>query len=77
MTETIGSATFTGLGGCARRQVVVTTTWESLDTGAHTFWVKVDSAEAVTETWETDNTASGVALVNPHQRFLPLVLSEE
>ncbi len=77
MTETIGAATLTGLGGCARRQAMVTTTWKSLDTGAHTFWVKVDSTEALTETWETDNVASGIALVNPHHRFLPLVLSEE
>jgi hypothetical protein len=74
LTTTIGSMAFSGLGGCARRAVVVTATWESLSTGTHPFWVKVDSTELVTETLETDNVASGMVLINPRQLFLPVVL---
>jgi hypothetical protein len=74
LTVPIGEATFTGLGGCARPATVVTTTWASLPAGAHPFWVKVDSAETVTETKETDNVASGLVFINPRQLFLPLAL---
>lgn len=77
MTLPIGSTSFTGLGGCARREVVLTTTWESLDTGFYPFWVKVDSAGVVAETKETDNTAQGSVLVNPvHEVFVPAVFRQ-
>ena len=74
LTAPIGSAVFSGLGGCARRSAIVTTTWENLETGAHPFWVKVDSTEMVTETLETDNVGQGVVIVNPFDVFLPLTL---
>jgi hypothetical protein len=77
LTTVIGTTTFTGLGGCARRQTVVTTTWANLSSGAYPFWVKVDSGETITETKEGDNVASGIILVNSQQRFLPLVLRDE
>ena len=74
LTETIGSATFSGLGGCAWHEVVVTTTWSALGPGVHPFWVQVDSSRRVAETDETDNVAQGVVLVAPHRLFLPVAL---
>jgi hypothetical protein len=74
LTMPIGEATFTGLGGCARRTTVVTTTWGGLTPETHYFWVKVDSPETVTETKETDNVGSGMVVGNPRLLFLPLVL---
>ncbi|MBN1978908.1 MAG: hypothetical protein JW918_16030 [Anaerolineae bacterium] len=73
LTTVIGTTTFTGLGGCARRQTVVTTTWADLGSGAHPFWVKVDSGEMIVETKETDNVKQGIVIVNPVKRFLPIV----
>jgi hypothetical protein len=73
LTIAIGSVTFSNLGGCARPQTVVTTTWDGLALGPHPFWVKVDSAEAISESKETDNIMGGwVAIVLP-RILLPLV----
>jgi hypothetical protein len=65
LTDPIGSTTFSALGGCAQHQVIVTTTWEALSVGYHPFWVKVDSAENMTETNESDNVASGAVFIDP------------
>jgi hypothetical protein len=73
LTIVIGSATFDNLGGCARPQTVVTTTWDGLALGPHPFWVKVDSADVIPESRETDNVMdSWVAIVLPRM-LLPLV----
>jgi hypothetical protein len=76
LTTPIGATTIAGLGGCARRQLVVTTTWADLNSGAYSFWVKVDSDEVIAETKETDNVKQGLVIVNPVDRFLPLVLGQ-
>lgn len=74
MTAPVGSAALADLGGCARRTTVATTTWASLDTGPHPFWVEVDSGGQAAETRETDNVTRGIVLVNPRQVFLPTLL---
>jgi hypothetical protein len=74
LTTPIGSATFTGLWGCARPVLPLTTTWESLSAGVHHFWAVVDSTGAVAETSEADNVGHGIVLVNPSQLYLPLAL---
>jgi subtilase family serine protease len=74
LTTPIAATTFTGLGGCAWRERVVTVTWPSLATGRYFFWVQVDSSDVVTESDESDNVALGVVLVNPQQLYLPLAL---
>jgi hypothetical protein len=53
---------------------VVTTTWANLSSGVYPFWVKVDSAEMITETKETDNVKQGFVIINGAKRFLPMVL---
>jgi hypothetical protein len=73
----IGSAVFTGLGGCARHRMVLTTTWPSLSVGLHSFWFKVDSLGQVGETNENDNVGRGVVLIATHQLYLPLVARGE
>ena len=73
LTSPIGSAVLTGLGGCARRQAILTTTWPSLSVGLHPFWFEVDSLGAVVESDETDNVGQGVVLIATRQLFLPLV----
>lgn len=73
LTQAIGSATFTDLGGCARASTVVTTTWANLPTGAHRFWVMVDSSHVVAETSETDNVIEAVVIINGYEIYLPLV----
>ncbi len=73
LTMPIGSATFSLPAGCARQSRVVTMTWTNLNTGAHDFWVKVDSPDEVTESNETDNVGRGMALINPYSVFLPVI----
>ena len=74
LTEEIGSTIFTNLGGCARRVALVTTAWENLSSGIHSFWVKVDSTEDIAETDETDNVMQGLATVDLCCIHLPLIL---
>jgi hypothetical protein len=69
----IGSAVFTGLGGCARREAILTTTWPSLSVGIHPFWFKVDSGEGIAEADESDNVGQGIVFVATHQIHMPLV----
>ena len=73
LTIPIGSDTLTELRGCVRREAVAATTWVNRPVGQHSFWVKVDSPEAVTESDEADNVASGMVLVSSHPLFMPLV----
>jgi hypothetical protein len=73
LASPIGSAVLTGLGGCGRRQAILTTTWPSLSVGLHPFWLKVDSLDDIGETDEDDNVGQGVVLIGTHQLLLPLV----
>ncbi len=74
LTQPIGTATFSGLGGCLGQQAVVTTTWADLGPGWRLFWVKVDSLDVVPESDETDNVGAGWVWVDPLQVFLPTVM---
>jgi hypothetical protein len=62
-----------GLPGCGQRVLPASVTWSGLAPGTHRFWVMVDSMGAVPESIETDNVASGVVTVYPHQHLVPLV----
>jgi hypothetical protein len=74
MTQVIGSVLIQDdLPGCARRRVTASVAWPNLGTGFHSYWVKVDSANVVVETNETDNVASGQVFVGTRRLYLPLV----
>ncbi len=73
LQQPIGSAQVTtSLAGCARRTTRVVVPWEGLSPGEHQFWVKVDTSDAIAESREDDNVASGVVLVALHQVLQPL-----
>lgn len=59
--------------GCARDEVTVSTIWPNRTSGAHPYWVKVDSTSVVVETVETDNVGHGVAIVNPQKVLMPVM----
>ena len=73
----VGTTTLLGgLGGCARREVVVEA-WATSPTwgpGVHQFWVKVDSSNALDEAHETDNVGTGTVEIGLVRAILPLVL---
>jgi hypothetical protein len=73
LTQEIGSAVVQQAGGCSRTEYSVTTTWGNLTSGLHPFWAKVDSLNAIGETNENDNVISGVVMVDPRQRLLPII----
>jgi hypothetical protein len=83
LTVEIGSYTipapgdyFAGATGCARNEIRASTTWNDLTAGVHQYWVKVDSNGQYSESNESDNVASGYAIVNPQRSLLPLVTGE-
>jgi hypothetical protein len=71
MTSEIGSAVLPNLNGCARGPVSVGVNWSNLTEGVHRYWVKVDSGGVLAEESESDNTTSGLVIINPKQIFLP------
>jgi hypothetical protein len=80
LSQLIGSAivpppgiSWPGLTGCARRDVVVDTFWEGLSTGAHQYWVEIDSGGEIAESDEGDNIVSGYVMVNPRQFYNPVI----
>lgn len=73
LTQPIGSAVIEGLGGCARPSAWASVTWPDLEVGVHPFWVKLDSPEAIAETDESDNVATGAVLIGLPPSFLPLI----
>ncbi len=74
MTQVIGSVLIQDdVPGCARRRVTASVAWPNLGSGFHSYWVKVDSANVVAETNETDNVASGQVFVGTRRFYLPLV----
>lgn len=73
MTNLIGQVVVpANLGGCAVDSETVSVTWNGLlPDQANQFWVKIDSANTVAESNESDNTTSGLVIVDPDQLFLP------
>ncbi len=75
LTQPFGSVSVSpGLEGCACREATATTTWPGLAVGSHRFWVVVDSGDAVHESDESDNVASGVVTIYPHGAYAPLIV---
>jgi hypothetical protein len=72
------SSNFTGMTGCATRNVSVSVPWEDLGPGLRSFWVKVDSGNIIGEAppgqdGEADNVMRGTVFVDPFQQsFLPV-----
>lgn len=62
------------LSGCAVEGQTVSVTWNGLvPDQVNQFWVKVDSGDAIDESKESDNVASGLVIVDPDQIFLPII----
>jgi len=60
LSKPIGSTTVTSdIRGCAARAYSAEVNWEGLPKGKHQFWVKLDSANVINETDESDNVGSG------------------
>jgi hypothetical protein len=70
-TQSIGSTTISGVGGCARRMAMATVTWNNLGPGVHSYWAVIDSGNVIPETNKSDNVIAGKVFVNPRQIFLP------
>jgi hypothetical protein len=72
-TQLIGSVQtiLGGLNGCADYELV-SVPWTGLSSGAHRFYVQVDSTDTITEDDETNNIASGLVLVATERVYLPL-----
>ena len=80
LTQVIGSdvvsysgATGNDIPGCARAAGAASVIWSDLTTGIHSYWAKVDPADSIAESDENDNVVEGFVIVNPTQKFLPLV----
>lgn len=73
-TQVIGTTTVNPvLSGCARREYKASVVWSGLSTGTRTYWVEIDSNNALPES-NADNVASGTVLVNPKSSsYLPFV----
>ena len=74
LTQVIGSVVIQAdLSGCARRRVTASVAWPNLGAGFHSYWVKVDSANVIAETNETDNVVTGHVVVGSRRLYLPLI----
>jgi len=74
LTQVIDSTVITdGVPGCVRRRVTVSVDWPDLEVGLHPYWVKVDSANAISETDEADNVIEGQVFVGTWRLYLPIV----
>lgn len=73
LTSPLGSAALNELGGCGTFRQTVSVAWSNVPTGAHYFWVKVDSSESINESSESDNVMQGLVLVNAQRLYMPLV----
>lgn len=77
LTQPIGSTTVTPadyLYGCARRTYTAQVDWNGVSPGLRTYWVKIDTGSAVSESSESDNVVSGKVYVDPAaQLYLPAV----
>jgi hypothetical protein len=74
LTEVINSTIITdAVPGCARRRVMASVNWPNLGAGLHSYWVKVDSSNVISEANEVDNVMEGQVLVGSHGVYLPLI----
>ena len=74
LTQPISSVVVTdSLPGCARRSLSVRIDWPDRGVGSHTYWVKVDTSDAVTESDESDNVLSGQVFVGQYGVYMPLL----
>ena len=72
--QVISAIAVTGeVGGCARREVAVSTVWSGLTEGANFYSATIDSEGDIVESNEGDNVAEGYVLVQPQQGFLPVI----
>jgi hypothetical protein len=60
--------------GCAMQSIDVRGQWPGLAPGKHTYWVKIDSDNAIPEqpADDRDNIAKGTVLVTTHRVLIPL-----
>ena len=72
MTRVIETAVIPSIYGCASVITAVSVNWADLSSGVHHYWVKVETVPNEADT--TDNTASGIVIVDPQQTFLPVIL---
>jgi len=70
----LGSVALNELGGCGTFQQTVSVAWSNVPTGAHYFWVEVDSEKSINESSESDNVMQGLVLVNAQKLYMPLVV---
>lgn len=74
LTQIIDSAVITGgVPGCVRQRVTANVEWPDLTVGFHSYWVKVDSTDAISETNEADNVIAGNVFVGTQGVYLPLI----
>ncbi|MEZ4643228.1 MAG: CARDB domain-containing protein [Chloroflexota bacterium] len=74
LTQEIGSVVVNPtVRGCTNGVHTASVNWDNLTPGPHSYWVKIDSGNAVSETNEGDNIGQGIVLVDPQQVLLPIV----
>jgi hypothetical protein len=63
----------TGCSWGRRNGEHVSIMWSNLSVGTHNYWAKIDPANAIGETSDTDNfTTMGTVTVRPHGTYIPL-----
>jgi hypothetical protein len=81
LTQVIGSAVYdpntrgavTGCSWGARNGEHVSVMWSNLAVGTHKYWAKIDPANTIGETSDTDNvTTMGTVTVRPYGTYVPL-----
>jgi hypothetical protein len=81
LTQVIGSAVYdpntrgavTGCSWGARNGEHVSVMWSNLPVGTHNYWAKIDPANTIGETSDTDNvTTMGTVTVRPYGTYVPL-----
>ncbi len=81
LTQVIGSAVYdpntrgavTGCSWGARNGEHVSVMWSNLSVGTHNYWAKIDPANTIGETSDTDNvTTMGTVTVRPYGTYVPL-----
>ncbi len=75
LTQLIGTTNVNNLvRGCGlpNLEINVSVPWVLTTSGVHHFWVKVDSANNVVETNESNNVTHSIVLVDPSNVYLPI-----
>lgn len=68
------------LPGCARRQHQVSVVWSGLVSGAHPYWVEIDSGNQIEEgvieaDGEEDNIVQGIVLIDQAMSLFPVIIN--